>query len=554
MRHPRLPSGCLAAVLFAATLALGGACRSAGQDPRLAAGHGNDTRSKQDGSRGVQEGSHLFADDSAVVHLLNRIGYGPRTGDVERVQAMGVHEYILAQLNPEGVADPGIDERLGRYSTLEMETSDLAEMAYEEMRRRREAKRAAGAEGREGMEARRLPLLELAAARVERATHSERQLEEVLVDFWMNHFNVFAGKGADRILLTSYERDAVRPHVLGRFEDLLSATAHDPAMLFYLDNWLSVAPGATPPRGLGGKRVPSGINEKKRLPSGINEKKRLPSGINENYARELLELHTLGVDGGYTQEDVIEVARAFTGWSLDRPRRGGGFVFHEWAHDPGPKTVLGHALPAGGGEGDGEGVLHFLATHPSTARFVSTKLAQRFVADDPPESLVAKMEETWRLTDGDIREVLHTLLESEEFWDPVVFGAKVKTPFELLASTLRALDADVPPEPVLKALRAMNHFPYGAEAPTGYPEIGSAWLDAGTLDQRVQMAQLIAGKLPLEALDNADPTRGAELILGRLLPGGSSPELGAAVARALAEESPREALALALASPDFQKQ
>jgi uncharacterized protein (DUF1800 family) len=563
MSSPSIQILTSAALAVALSIARSTACsgQEGSASPPAASSTASAARPASSAATPSAAGAVFSADLRALTHLLNRIGYGPRAGDVERVRSVGVHEYILAQLHPENIDDSRLAERLQAYATLDMETSETAALVLEERRRRKERVAAdSAARGGVAPDPRRAPLLQLAAAKVERAVHSERQLEEVMVDFWVNHFNVFGGKGADRYLLTSYERDAIRPHALGRFEDLLSATARHPAMLFYLDNWLSVAPGARAPAGLRGKRI--------------------PTGINENYARELLELHTLGVDGGYTQQDVIEVARAFTGWSIDQPRRGGGFVYHDWAHDDASKTVLGRHVPPGGGISDGEQVLRLLAAHTSTARFVSTKLAQRFVSDLPPPSLIEKMAETWRLTDGDMREVLHTLLESEEFWDPRTFGAKVKTPFELLVSAVRAMGADLPPQTLLKGLRAMNHVPYGAEAPTGYPETAAAWLDAGTLDQRVQIAELMAARLPLgkRGMDgrraqiqpasttmNAqpaavaaspigrDPAQVAHWILARLFPGGASSELAAAVQRA-AQESPRQALALALASPEFQKQ
>jgi uncharacterized protein (DUF1800 family) len=479
--------------------------------------------------------------DDAIVHLLNRIAYGSRPGDVERIRSIGVREYVRQQLEPESISDPELEDRLRRYPALETKTADLAAAALDMRRGRREKVEPPGRRGElgeqgHGAQQAPRPVLELAAAKVERAIHGERQLEEVMVDFWMNHFNVFAGKGAGRVLIISYERDAVRPHALGRFEDLLSATAHHPAMLFYLDNWLSVAPGAEPP--------------------GRSRRRQPPSGLNENYARELLELHTVGVGGGYTERDVIEIARAFTGWSIQRPRQGGGFVFNAWAHDRTAKEVLGHELPAGGEKEEGDAVLHLLATHPSTARHISYNLAQRFVADEPPETLIDGMAETWRHTEGDIREVLRTLFESPEFWDRRHFGAKVKTPFELLTSAARALELDVPPRTILKALRALNHAPYAAEAPTGYPEVGSAWLDGGALEQRVRIAGSIGGWLGRDAVagrpgrETADSTE----IVRRLFPGGASSHLAAALQEALAEGGPDEALALALASPEFQKQ
>ena len=265
---------------------------------------------------------------------------------------------------------------------------------------------------------------DLAEAKLYRAILSNRQLDEELTDFWFNHFNVFFDKGADRFMVTAYERDAIRPHVLGRFRDLLEATASSPAMLFYLDNWESVAP---PPANAA------------RKPANNRPQR----GLNENYARELMELHTLGVDGGYTQKDIIEVARCFTGWTIRNPQRGGDFYFNEKVHDKGEKVVLGVVIPAGGGKEDAEKVLDILANHPSTAKFISKKLAQRFVADDPPPELLDKMAKTFTKTHGDIREVMKTMLESKDFFSAGAYHAKVKDPFQMIASAIRATGAEV---------------------------------------------------------------------------------------------------------------
>ena len=261
---------------------------------------------------------------------------------------------------------------------------------------------------------------DLSEGKLLRAVYSNRQLDEVLADFWFNHFNVYLDKGADRYLVTEYERDAIRPHVLGKFKDLLEATAKSPAMLFYLDNWQSVGPDAPQLRGKKGSR-----------------------GLNENYGRELLELHTLGVDGGYTQQDVTEAARCFTGWTIKQPQRGGEFAFNRRVHDDGEKTVLGVKIPAGGGIEDGEKVLDIVAHHPSTARFISRKLAMRFVADEPPASLVDRMAETFRKTDGDLREVMKTMLESKEFFSEGAYRGKLKSPLEVVASAVRAVSGEV---------------------------------------------------------------------------------------------------------------
>ncbi len=257
---------------------------------------------------------------------------------------------------------------------------------------------------------------ELQAAKVIRAVMSERQLEEIMVDFWFNHFNVFAGKGDVRWYVSAYERDAIRPHALGTFPDLVRATARHPAMLFYLDNWLSARPDFI---------VPAGPNR------GRN------AGLNENYARELMELHTLGVDGGYTQRDVTEVARAFTGWTIDRPQINGRFVFRPLMHDGGEKVVVGHRIPAGGGQGHGERVIEILTRHPSTARFVATKLVRRFVSDTPPPALIARVAATYTGTGGNIPAMLRVIFESREFSGEDAYRAKIKKPFEFVASAVR---------------------------------------------------------------------------------------------------------------------
>src|SRR5262249_46489575 len=289
-------------------------------------------------------------------------------------------------------------------------------------------------------------LVELSEQKILRAAYSERQLQEVLTDFWFNHFNVDARKGRDRFMLTEYEREIIRPHVLGKFRDLLEATAKSPAMLFYLDNWMSADPNGphpqmTPPRMVrgpfGGRYVVP--PQPRPQPQGQNQRK----GLNENYGRELMELHTLGVDGGYTQKDVTEVARAFTGWTIENPQKGGGFKFEPRIHDEGQKVVLGHVIKPGGGEHDGEEVLDVLAKHPSTTHFIATKLVRRFVSDTPPPSLVDRVAKRFRETDGDLREVTRTILTSHEFLSPEAYRAKVKSPFEFVVSAVRATGADV---------------------------------------------------------------------------------------------------------------
>jgi uncharacterized protein (DUF1800 family) len=377
-------------------------------------------------------------------------------------------------------------------------------------------------------------LAELVDAKLYRARYSARQLEEVLVDFWLNHFNVFSGKGAVRQLLTSYERDAIRPHVFGRFRDLLTATARHPAMLFYLDNWLSRVP---PPEGT-------------TAPPGGR-----PLGLNENYGRELLELHTLGVDGGYTQADVIGVARAFTGWTILDPNRVGEFRFDPAMHDRQEKTVLGRTLPRDGGEGDGIAVIDAVSRHPSTARFVSRKLAQRFVADDPPAALVERMARTFLDTDGDLRAVYETLLLSREMMSEGAWQSKLKSPLEIVVSSLRALDAEVTDTTAIAQWIAELGQPlYGKAEPTGYPNVGDSWVSSASLVGRLNFASgLSTGRvagvgIDTRALAVTEATRTATRLLG------FAPS--AATTSALERGQPGSAevvAAVVLASPEFQR-
>ncbi len=323
---------------------------------------------------------------------------------------------------------------------------------------------------------------EVQQAKLLRAVYSDRQLEEVLTDFWFNHFNVFIGKGADRYLVTAYERDVIRPRVLGKFRDLLLATAQSPAMLFYLDNWQSEGPESDAALGLSPKfsaRQPYGTR-----PNNANQQKRR-NGLNENYARELMELHTLGVNGGYTQKDVTEVARVFTGWTLDQPYQGGGYIFRPRLHEPGDKVVLGHTIKQNG-EQEGIEVLTLLAKQPATARFISTELAQRFVSDNPPTALIDAMAKTYLKTDGDLREVMRTMLRSPEFWAPEAYRARVKTPFEFVASSLRATGAEVEdPQPLLGVLNKMGQPLYGCQPPTGYSTKSDVWVNSAALLDRM---------------------------------------------------------------------
>jgi uncharacterized protein (DUF1800 family) len=441
-------------------------------------------------------------DDRTITHVLNRIAFGPREGDIERVRRIGLERYIDQQLQPERIADGDVTRRLAHLETVGLRTHEIVERYEQPLREaRRNRKQADGNDSAQKkmpdavqMRA-NLVVVELGEQKIIRAAYSERQLQEVLTDFWFNHFNVDARKGRDRFMVTEYEREAIRPHVLGKFRTLLGATAKSPAMLFYLDNWMSADPNGPHPtvaprmaRGPFGGRVFRPAPDRPR-PQGNNA----PKGLNENYGRELLELHTLGVDGGYTQKDVTEVARAFTGWSIEAPLRGGEFSFRPQLHDPGQKVVLGHVIKAGGGESDGEQVLDILARHPSTARFIATKLARRFVSDTPPPSLVERVAERFRKTDGDLREVMRTLLLSPEFLSPEAIDAKVKTPFEFVVSSIRTTGNDVDDARALvRTMQELGMPLYQCQPPTGYKDTSDAWINTGALVSRMNVANRLA--------------------------------------------------------------
>ena len=559
-------------------------------------------------------------------HALNRLTFGPRPGDLERVTQFGVDRWIELQLHPEKIDDSALDARLALFRTLRMDTRTIVENfpnnqiikqvaegraamptdpalhavyeaqveKYEDKRdrkapaqnsgtgantaadrepaadssamsmqadavyeRRREESQATNINVRElldlppderyreilklspeeqhviatrakgqkqelmaGMNAEQKETVlalnnpeqvvvdELMQAKLLRAIYSDRQLEEVMTDFWFNHFNVFINKGADRFLLTSYERDAIRPHALGKFEDLLVATAQSPAMLFYLDNWLSVGPHSEvaigpPPkereRPRRGRQIP-----RRRPPVNAKARPRQASGLNENYGRELMELHTLSVNGGYSQQDVTEVAKVFTGWTIERPNNGGGFKFEPKMHEPGDKRVLGHRIKQNG-EKEGLEVLHLLAHNPQTAHFICQKLAIRFVSDDPPPVLVDRMSKAYLRKNGDIREVLRTMFRSPEFWAPQTYRAKVKTPFEFVVSAVRASGAQVnDARQLVGTLNNMGMPLYGMMPPTGYSMKAETWVNSSALLARMNFALgLVAGRVRGVAIDPA---------------------------------------------------
>ncbi|MGC2182042.1 MAG: DUF1800 domain-containing protein [Terriglobales bacterium] len=572
-----------------------------------------------------RESANQMDEQKRALHALNRVAFGPRPGDVQRVAAMGVDKWIDQQLHPEKIDDRALAARLAPFRTLRMDTREMVEnfpppqvikaiaegrqsmpsdsarravyeaqleryhekkerkqesangdtsmtaastksdpMADDEQARRREDrlyadlraedlldlppdqrmkailkmspaeqhaigtslkgdKRDEFMEGmspqqRETMMALNNPqqvvTSELVQSKLLRAIYSQRQLDEVMTDFWFNHFNVFIGKGADRYLLTSYERDVIRPHALGKFEDLLVATAQSPAMLFYLDNWLSVGPDSDFARGISRRNVNYNWRRppRPRRPAAAKQARSKRSGLNENYGRELMELHTLGVNGGYTQEDVTEVARVLTGWTLKQPRQGGGFAFEERMHEPGEKRVLGHRIKSSG-EKEGREVLHILAHHPSTAKFISTKLAMRFVSDDPPPALVERMTQTFLKKDGDIREVLQTMFHSPEFWAPESYRAKVKTPLEFVVSAVRTSGAEVSDAlPLARQLQNLGMPLYGMQPPTGYSMKADAWVNSSALLGRMNFALALT----------AEKLKGVQVDPGQML-GGPAP-------------------------------
>ena len=463
-------------------------------------------------------------DERTIAHALNRIGFGPRPGDIARVQQVGLAAHIEQQLHPERIADGALAARLSEFPTIGMSTADLASEFFgpaEEMRRQLQQQQAraqtndpamAGTpppptppqptpEMRMLQQAAQSPMQELMQAKILRATLSERQLEEVLVDFWFNHFNVFVGKGQVRQYLTEYERQAIRPYVLGNFRAMLGATAHSPAMLFYLDNFQSRTATVQvdlPQRFLGGRLNPQQQRQlQQRLEQMQQQQRRPQGGLNENYARELMELHTLGVDGGYTQQDVIEVAKILTGWTIDRPQQGGGYIYRPQFHEPGTKTVMGKKFEEAG-EKEGERLLDMLATHPNTAKHIAFKLAQRFVADEPPAALVDRAAKKFLDTKGDLREVTRVIVTSPEFFDEQYFSAKMKTPLEFVVSAARATNANVVnAQPMVQALQQLGMPLYGAQPPTGYSMTADAWVNTGALLNRMNFAvQLVNGGAP----------------------------------------------------------
>jgi len=489
------------------------------------------------------QGSRDLLPEEQIQQVLNRLTFGARPGDADKVRAMGIDKWIDLQLHPEKIDDPLADKVILSYSVYDRSTPDIVRDYTALQQLQRQAKRTAAMDSIEKRDARRELIAEdpkiieirqksqqvvgqVQSAKLARALTSERQLNEVMVDFWLNHFSVFAGKGQTRLYLADYEQNVIRPQTLGKFRDLLGAVAKSPAMLFYLDNFQSAAdsmhptlavrngrvgrggigrgiPGRRPLPGIGGiggiGRIPPALRdatpeERERLLQRAQQQAK--RGLNENYARELMELHTLGVDGGYTQKDVQEVARALTGWTFNR--QSGEFVFNPNVHDAGEKTILGKRFPAGRGVEEGEEVLDMVARAPATARFISTKLARHFVSDDPPKALVDRCADMFSKTDGDIRETVRCVVTSPEFFSRSAYRAKVKTPFEVVASALRAVGAQADTTPRTAQVVARLGQPiFGRQTPDGWPDRADAWMNTGAILNRINFGlSLAAGQLP----------------------------------------------------------
>jgi uncharacterized protein (DUF1800 family) len=462
-----------------------------------------------------------LTEDEAIVHALNRLAYGPDPGDVERVRQMGLEKWIDQQLHPESIDDSALDKRLENYPTLRMSSAELEDQfpqpqqaakkegetkeQYQQqmMEKRSDARDAVMQTGNDNLDRSQMQLAniqgpnrivaELSMAKMDRAVYSERQLEAVMEDFWFNHFNVFAGKGVERWLLTPYVRDTIRPHTMGKFEDLLIATAQSPAMLFYLDNWLSADPAAfqrmQEERDMRRSRY-WGMDGEGNPPEAQNgaAPKRQERGLNENYGREVMELHTVGVDAGYTQQDVIEMAECLTGWTIREPRKDPEFFFNDRIHADGKKVVMGQTFDDGGMQ-DGEEALKMLAGDAHTARFISTEIARHFVSDNPPPSLINRMAKDYESSGGDITSLLRTMIYSPEFWSRDAYRAKIKTPFELVASTARALNAQVSISlPLVQWTGRMGEPLFQAQPPTGYSDKAETWVNTGALLNRLNFA------------------------------------------------------------------
>ncbi len=551
---------------------------------------------------GAQVQTTLLPEQQAQ-HVLNRLAFGPRPGDIAKVRSMGADKWIEQQLQPEKIDDAEMATRLKLYRALNTPTIEIEQAFREAQQRRRQEQRmeamADSAAGRSpnpqqppqgnpaaGRELQNRVIGDLTSAKIARAAGSERQLYEMMVDFWENHFSVFVQKGQTRVYLLEYDRDVIRPRAMGKFRGLLGAVAHSPAMLFYLDNAQSRAdsshsvlgrprqfaqgrrgqparPGANQPGAPNPQQIARfcELNDRaNNLPQRLTQAppqvvdaitkgstaecvnamtqvtmaaQRPARGLNENYARELMELHTLGVDGGYTQQDVIEVARALTGWTIDQQR--GSFRFDPMWHDADPKTVLGVKLAGGRGLEDGEQVLDIVARHPSTAKYITTKLARRFISDDPPTAVVDRCSQVFTKSDGDLRETLGCIVKSPEFMSPAAYRAKVKTPFEVVVSGIRATQSQLDLRPgAPQAVAFLGQPIFGRQTPDGWPDVAKEWMNAGAILNRINFGlALAADRIPgvvtgnvaeLEAVRDASRERQVDAVVRVLFGGQVSPE------------------------------
>ncbi|MGL6281537.1 MAG: DUF1800 domain-containing protein [Microcoleaceae cyanobacterium] len=412
-------------------------------------------------------------DRAKIIHVLNRLAFGPQPGDIEQIESQGINSYIQSQLNPQMISDPpALRAQLQQLPVLSLDPVQVFQQYWPV--KPKVPKKPTPQDNQVALRKRQQVLNQARKARLIRAVSSKKQLQEVMVDFWFNHFNVDASKAQTKVWIASYDEKAIRPHIFGKFRDLLGATAKHPAMLFYLDNWLNTAPGSKGVKG--------------------NFK-----GLNENYARELMELHTLGVDGGYTQQDIISLAKILTGWGIERRQGNTGFIFDSDRHDFSDKIFLGKTIK-GSGLLEGEQALDLLAKHPATARHISYKLAQYFVADQPPASLVKTLSDKFLATDGNIKEVLTTLFNSTEFWQPQYYGAKFKTPYRFVLSTVRATGTDQPnTNRILNMIRQLGMPLYTCLTPDGYKNTQDAWLNPDAMMRRVSIVNPIArGELNID--------------------------------------------------------
>ncbi|MDP9360307.1 MAG: DUF1800 domain-containing protein [Acidobacteriota bacterium] len=544
---------------------------------------------------GASTSGSKLTERQRALHALNRLAFGPRPGDVDAVVKGGVGKWIEQQLHPEAIPDRAVEARVNMLPTMKLSNAQIVKTYYAPVLMARKKANAEAKDSQVDKKDIRRELMrdipadqrpqvvmnDLLAQRILRAAESDRQLNEVMVDFWMNHFNVFAGKGIDRFLLTSYERDTIRPHIWGRFEDLLMATAKSPAMLFYLDNARSVAAPenrpAMPQRAMMGGR----FGRRATFPDTMQrpQQKKQQGGLNENYAREIMELHTLGVDGGYTQKDVTELARVLTGWTITKQRDGGegaSFIFRPQLHDAGAKTVLGVRFAPGGGMEEGEKMIHLLAYQPATAHRIAYKLCQRLVADEPPPALVDRVAKKFVATDGDLRQTVKAVIDSPEFWDPAAYRAKVKSPFEYTISAVRAINAQITdPTPIARALQQIGEPLYGAQPPTGYSDKADVWINTGALMNRLNFAfALAANKLPgvhgdivslIPSVEASDASRSVEALALALTGGNLTEETRNTIkSRIVERKAPTEdpwdntqlptVAGLILGSPEFQRQ